>query len=73
MSVLVSRFRHKRKGLCLVLSQVNKEVMESLTEVMRRNGHLIYVIWGKVVLGGKPFPRNTRVRGFGEIKVGRVS
>lgn len=38
MSVLVSSFRQKGKGLCLALSLVNKEIIESLTEVMRKNG-----------------------------------
>lgn len=42
MSVLVSRFRQKGKGLCLCLSQVNKGVMESLVEVMRKSESYLY-------------------------------
>lgn len=38
MSLPVSRFRQKWKGLCLALSQVNKGVMECLMEIMRKSG-----------------------------------
>lgn len=37
VSVLVIRFRQKGKGLCLSLSQVNKEVIKSLMEVIRKS------------------------------------
>lgn len=60
MSVLVIRFRQKGKSLCLSLSQVNKEVIESLMEVIRKSeSYLCHVEKGGFFCG-KPFSRTQK-------------
>lgn len=57
VSVLVSRFRQKGKGLCLSLSQVNKEVIESLLEVIRTSESYLGHLGKGDFFCGKLFPR----------------